>query len=58
MTGFTLLAIAYVALAMFAAVVVIRTVNMARRPVHLRWELSPIPHEKGKGRYGAQVHHR
>jgi len=21
-------------------------------PAHLRWELSPVPHEKGKGRYG------
>jgi nitrate reductase gamma subunit len=25
---------------------------MAKLPVHLRWELSPVPHEKGKGRYG------
>jgi nitrate reductase gamma subunit len=25
---------------------------MARLPVHLRWELAPIPHEKGKSRYG------
>src|SRR4030042_3547941 len=25
---------------------------MIRLPLHLRWELAPIPHEKGRGRYG------
>jgi nitrate reductase gamma subunit len=25
---------------------------MFRRPVHLRWELAPIPHETGRGKYG------
>jgi nitrate reductase gamma subunit len=25
---------------------------ITRLPLHLRWELAPIPHEKGKGRYG------
>jgi nitrate reductase gamma subunit len=29
-----------------------RTWAMMRLPLHLRWELAPIPHEKGKGRYG------
>ena len=25
---------------------------MAKLPMHLRWELSPVPHEKGKSQYG------
>lgn len=29
-----------------------RTWAIIRLPLHLRWELAPIPHEKGKGRYG------
>lgn len=29
-----------------------RTWAIVRLPLHLRWELAPIPHEKGKGRYG------
>jgi nitrate reductase gamma subunit len=36
----------------FLIVVIYRTLAIARLPVHLRWELAPIPHEKGKGRYG------
>ena len=52
MSGLTLLPIAYVSLAVFSAVVLFRTARIARAPVHLRWELAPIPHEKGKGQYG------
>jgi nitrate reductase gamma subunit len=37
---------------LFLAVTAYRTVAIARLPVHLRWELAPIPHEKGKGKYG------
>lgn len=29
-----------------------RAYRMAKMPVHLRWDLYPIPHEKGRGRYG------
>ncbi len=29
-----------------------RILSIIRLPVHLRWELAPIPHEKGKNRYG------
>ena len=36
----------------FLAVVVYRILAIKKLPVHLRWELAPIPHEKGKGRYG------
>ena len=52
MSGVALLSIGYASLAVFAAVMLFRTVSMVRRPVHLRWELAPIPHEKGKGTYG------
>ncbi len=52
MPGFLLLVIAYVSLVVFAAAMIWRTVRMARLPVHLRWELAPVPHEKGKSHYG------
>lgn len=52
MSGLTLLIIAYVSLIVFAATVLVRTAKMARMPMHLRWELAPVPHEKGKSHYG------
>jgi nitrate reductase gamma subunit len=52
MSGFVLLAIAYVSLVIFAITAFCRTFKVARMPVHLRWELAPVPHEKGKGHYG------
>jgi nitrate reductase gamma subunit len=39
-------------LVVFALAFVVRAVRIARLPVHLRWELAPVPHEKGKGHYG------
>ncbi len=39
-------------LAVFLIVTIYRAWSLARLPVHLRWELAPIPHEKGKGKYG------
>jgi nitrate reductase gamma subunit len=35
----------------FLVVTAIRTLAIARQPIHLRWELAPVPHE-GKGGYG------
>ena len=52
MPGSTLVVVSYVLLAIFVVVFAVRTLKMARLPVHLRWELAPVPHEKGKGRYG------
>lgn len=40
------------AIIIFLAIVVYRAAAIVRLPVHLRWELAPIPHEKGKGNYG------
>ncbi|MCG6954354.1 MAG: respiratory nitrate reductase subunit gamma [Gemmatimonadetes bacterium] len=52
MSGPILLAVCYGLLAVFVAAFVVRSVRIARLPVHLRWELSPIPKEKTRGRYG------
>ena len=43
---------AFGAIAIFLVVIVYRILAISRLPVHLRWELAPIPHEKGKTRYG------
>jgi nitrate reductase gamma subunit len=42
----------FAATLIFLIVATYRTLAIIRLPVHLRWELAPIPHEKGKGRYG------
>ena len=34
----------------FVIVIACRTFAIIRLPINLRWELAPIPHEKGKGR--------
>jgi nitrate reductase gamma subunit len=47
-----ILVVMYGLLAVFVVGFVLRTARLARLPVHLRWELAPIPHEKGKGGYG------
>ncbi len=52
MTTSALILLSYVLLAVFLLAFVLRSVRLARFPVHLRWELSPVPHEKGKGHYG------
>ncbi len=52
MPGSLLVVIAYILLAVFLVVFVYRTYSIAKLPVHLRWELAPIPHEKGKSHYG------
>jgi nitrate reductase gamma subunit len=52
MSASMLLLLSYILLAIFVLAFVTRSVKLARLPVHLRWELSPVPHEKGKGHYG------
>lgn len=52
MPGSILIVVAYVLAAVFLAAFLTRTVALARLPLHLRWELAPVPHEKGKGTYG------
>jgi len=43
---------AFGAIGVSSLLIAYRTWAMIRLPLHLRWELAPIPHEKGKGRYG------
>jgi len=52
MSPSTLLLLSYVLLGIFLVAFTVRTLRMASLPVHLRWELSPVPHEKGRGAYG------
>ena len=52
MSGSIVIVVSYVLLAIFAVAFVTRSLRIWKMPVHLRWELSPVPHEKGKGHYG------
>jgi nitrate reductase gamma subunit len=47
-----ILTFAYVAVLVFALGFIGRALRIARMPVHLRWELAPVPHERGKASYG------
>ena len=42
----------YLSTALFAIVVAAKMVKIAKMPIHIRWDLYPIPHERGKGSYG------
>ena len=42
----------YVSIAVFVIGTIYKAIKLARMPLHLRWDLYPIPHEKGKGHYG------
>jgi len=52
MRGSVLLGVSYLLLAVFLIAIVLRTIRLARLPVHLRWELAPVPHEGRRSRYG------
>jgi len=52
MTVMPLLIISYVLIAIFVVTFIYKTIKMAKLPIHLRWELAPVPHEKGKSHYG------
>lgn len=42
----------YLSLAVFIVAIVARAVRIAKTPVHLRWELYPVPHEGGRAKHG------
>jgi nitrate reductase gamma subunit len=48
MTTIFLYVLIYLALVLFVVGCVIRAVQYARMPVHLRWELYPVPHEEAR----------
>jgi len=52
MSASTLIICSYGLLAVFLVAFLAKSWKLARLPLHLRWELAPVPHEKGKGHYG------
>ncbi|MFC1850956.1 respiratory nitrate reductase subunit gamma [candidate division CSSED10-310 bacterium] len=42
----------YIGVVMVVVGILVRAAKIASLPVHLRWELAPVPHEKGKSHYG------
>lgn len=42
----------YVSIFVLVVGVIFKTIRIAKLPMHLRWELYPVPHEKGKTHYG------
>ena len=52
MASSILLVVAYVSIAVFVAAIAVRALKIARLPIHLRWELYPVAHEKGRTSYG------
>lgn len=42
----------YISLGIFLAGSIYKIISIARRPIHLRWELAPVPGEKSKSAYG------
>ncbi len=52
MSGITWHIFTYGAIGICLIVAAYRVIKIMRLPVHLRWELAPVPHEKGKNRYG------
>ncbi|UCG87648.1 MAG: respiratory nitrate reductase subunit gamma [Gemmatimonadota bacterium] len=47
-----ILLVTYVSAGVFIVAVVSRFVKYASLPIHLRWELYPVAHEKGRAKYG------
>jgi nitrate reductase gamma subunit len=47
-----ILVFTYVAVLVFAVGTILRASRISKMPIHLRWELAPVPHEKGKASYG------
>ncbi len=52
MSGIILVGVTYLSVVIFMVGLIYRSIKIAKMPVHLRWELSPTPHEKEKGKYG------
>lgn len=47
--------LSYVCVALFLAAAIAKVVKYATTPIHLRWELYPVAHEKGRAEYGGSV---
>jgi nitrate reductase gamma subunit len=44
--------VAYIAIAVFIIAVIARFAMWSRMPMHVRWELYPVPHEASRAHYG------
>jgi nitrate reductase gamma subunit len=42
----------YLSVIVMVVGILIKAIKIAKMPMHLRWDLYPIPHEKGKNKYG------
>lgn len=47
-----LLMVTYASIAVFLTAIVWKAARLTRLPLHLRWELYPVAHEKGRASYG------
>ncbi len=47
-----LVPLTYAALGVCVVALLVKVVKIAAMPLHLRWELAPVPREKGRSRYG------
>ncbi len=45
----------YAAVVFCLVAVVVRSLRYGRAPVHLRWELYPVAHERGRAHYGGSI---
>jgi len=44
--------VVYATAIIFVVAILARAIRIAKMPVHVRWELYPVPHEKGRAHYG------
>jgi nitrate reductase gamma subunit len=47
--------LSYVCVALFLTMVIAKVIKYATTPIHLRWELYPVAHEKGRAEYGGSI---
>jgi nitrate reductase gamma subunit len=52
MSGIVWLIFTFVTAGVFLILMTYRVLKFKRQPEHLRWELAPVPHDKGKTGYG------
>jgi nitrate reductase gamma subunit len=45
----------YISFILFVVACIMRANRIASAPLHLRWELYPVPHEKGRAHYGGSI---
>jgi nitrate reductase gamma subunit len=51
-SSFVLHLLTYASVAVFVIAAAVRAIRLYKMPIHLRWELYPVPHEGQRARYG------